>query len=57
MIGNRYLVAPVISDTQGRMVRLPKGKWKDAEGRKIKGPRVIDVALKDGEVAIFEADN
>lgn len=57
MIGNRYLVAPVIASGNNRMVRLPKGKWLDHKGRKIKGPRVIDVGLDIGEVAIFEADH
>ena len=57
MIGNRYLVAPVITSGESRMVRLPKGKWKDYTGRKIKGPRVIDVPLGSGDVAIFEATN
>lgn len=57
MIGNRYLVAPVISDNDNRMVRLPKGKWTDREGRKIKGPRVIDFNVAEGRIAIFEADD
>ena len=57
MIGNRYLVAPVITNGESRMVRLPKGKWKDSTGRKIKGPRVIDVTLDSGDIAIFEAVN
>ena len=54
MIGNRYLVAPVISDSGSRMVRLPKGKWRDSSGRKIKGPRVIDVTTANGDIVIFE---
>ena len=57
MIGNRYLVAPVITNGESRMVRLPKGKWKDSTGRKIKGPRVLDVTVGSGDIAIFEAVN
>ncbi len=54
MIGNRYLVAPVINDTGSRMVRLPKGKWRDSSGRKIKGPRVIDLTTANEDIVIFE---
>jgi alpha-glucosidase len=54
MIGNRYLVAPVISDSGSRMVRLPKGKWKGPDGRKIKGPRVIDLTTTGEDIVIFE---
>lgn len=54
MIGNRYLVAPVISDTGSRMVRLPKGKWLGPDGRKVKGPRVIDITAANGDIVVFE---
>lgn len=54
MIGDRYLVAPVVQEGSRRMVRLPKGKWQDDQGRIIKGPRVIDTNVADGKMAIFK---
>ena len=37
------------------MVRLPKGRWREYEsGRVFKGPRVIDVDVTSGKVALFE---
>lgn len=55
MIGDRYLVAPVVDDGTRRMVRLPKGRWQDQSGRTIKGPRVIDADVSGGKMAIFKA--
>ena len=55
MIGDRYLVAPVIDDSSKRMVRLPKGRWQDQGGRIIKGPRVIDADVSGSKMAIFKA--
>ena len=55
MIGNKWLVAPVVSESALRMVRLPKGRWREYEsGRVFKGPRVIDVDVTSGKVALFE---
>ena len=55
MIGSKWLVAPVVSGSDVRMVRLPKGKWKElSTGRVFKGPRVIDVNVSDGLTPIYE---
>lgn len=55
MIGTKWLVAPVVDNSGVRMVRLPKGRWKELDsGRIIKGPRVIDVNVTDGKVPIYE---
>ena len=55
MIGSKWLVAPVVCDSGVRMVRLPKGKWQEVgSGRIIKGPRVIDVDVSDGQTPIYE---
>ena len=55
MIGSKWLVAPVVSGNDVRMVRLPKGKWKDYyNGRTFKGPRVIDVDVSEGKLPLFE---
>lgn len=55
MVGSKWLVAPVTSEGGMRMVRLPKGRWKEVgSGRIIKGPRVIDVDVSDGKTPIYE---
>lgn len=47
MLGDKYLVAPVMDSGFSRSVRLPKGKWTDERGRKYRGGReyVIDVPI------------
>lgn len=55
MVGAKWLIAPVTNDGGVRMVRLPKGRWKEwSSGRIIKGPRVIDVNVSDGKTPIYE---
>lgn len=55
MIGGKWLAAPAVGSTDVRMVRLPKGKWKDLHSdRTFKGPRVIDVDISDGHTPLFE---
>ena len=46
LLGDELLIAPVLGKgaTQ-RAVILPKGKWTDANGKKWKGGRTIDVAV------------
>jgi alpha-glucosidase (family GH31 glycosyl hydrolase) len=49
MLGPRYLIAPVTDMDKGeRIVRLPRGTWRDAEGRKFKGPLVTEVRTGNG---------
>lgn len=55
MIGDRYMVIPVVDQGARQMVRLPKGKWQDSSGRIIKGPRVIDVDVSKGDIVVFKA--
>ena len=47
MLGNKYLVAPIMSSDNTRIVKLPKGKWKDDMGKLYKGGKTytIDVPL------------
>ena len=47
MLGNKYLVAPIMSSDNTRTVKLPKGKWKDDMGKLYKGGKTytIDVPL------------
>ncbi|HZH00712.1 MAG TPA: glycoside hydrolase, partial [Flavisolibacter sp.] len=38
MLGDKYLVAPVLSRENARTVVFPKGRWRSEHGRIIKGP-------------------
>ncbi|MDE6450929.1 MAG: glycoside hydrolase family 31 protein, partial [Odoribacter sp.] len=38
MLGDRYLVAPMLKKGSSRTVMLPEGVWKDDQGKKYKGP-------------------
>ncbi len=55
MLGARYLIAPALNDAATRTVRLPRGVWLDREGRRFKGPLVIEVNVADGGLAWFES--
>ena len=37
MLGDKYLVAPMVEKGNSRVVRLPKGRWKDDLGKIHKG--------------------
>lgn len=37
MLGDTYLVAPIMEKSNVRSVKLPKGKWKDDKGKVYKG--------------------
>lgn len=43
MFGPRYLVAPVIREDDSVTVELPKGRWKDDQGKVFRGPRVLEL--------------
>lgn len=48
MLGDRYLVAPVYTQHDRRTVRLPRGKWRDDQGKTWRGGRsyTIDVPIE-----------
>lgn len=48
MLGDRYLVAPVATPDLQRTVKLPKGKWRDEQGKVYKGGKTytLDVPLE-----------
>lgn len=57
MFGERWLVAPPVGKGATRMVRLPKGSWREwGSDRVHRGPRVIDLEVADGKVAIFHRE-
>lgn len=48
MLGDKYLVAPMVNKGYQRTVLLPKGKWKDETGKIYKGGKsiIIDVPIE-----------
>lgn len=54
MVGNKILVAPVLTKKGSREVMLPKGSWKDAKGKKWRGPATITVNAALNELPFFE---
>ncbi len=57
MLGDQYLVAPVLTDTDSREVYLPEGRWVEkATGRSFDSPKsglTIKVAAKPGEIPVY----
>ena len=54
MLGERYLVAPVVDDQLQRTVRLPKGVWKDEQGRRYKGGKTYRIDVPLSRLPYFE---
>ncbi len=54
MLGDKYLVAPIIEKGYQRTVRLPKGKWKDDQGMIIKGPKTIEIEVPISRLPYYE---
>lgn len=45
MLGERYLVAPVMDSGTSRNVKLPKGRWIDEEGKTYRGGRTYTIEV------------
>jgi alpha-glucosidase len=54
MLGAKYMAAPMVSSGGSRMVKLPKGRWKDDLGRVHDGGRTIEVAVPLDRIPYFE---
>ena len=54
MLGDRYLIAPALDDNSKRLVRLPKGTWRDMNGKKHKGPLVLEAETDGYRMIWFE---
>ena len=54
MIGDRYLVAPMIQKGNSRSVRLPKGRWRDDQGKVHKGGKTIRIDVPIERLPYFE---
>ena len=54
MLGDKYLVAPILSKEHVRKVVLPKGTWKDDTGKTFKGPKTIEINVPIERLPYFE---
>ena len=54
MLGDKYLVAPVVDNRLEREVRLPKGTWRDEMGKKYKGGKTYRIAVPLERLPYFE---
>ncbi|MDR2913649.1 MAG: alpha-galactosidase [Tannerella sp.] len=54
MLGEKYMVAPMVYPGSKRQVRLPKGTWKDDLGKRHKGPKTIEVNVPLDRLPYFE---
>jgi alpha-glucosidase len=54
MLGSHIMVAPVVSKNNRRVIKIPKGKWKDNKGKMVKGPKTITADVGLDEIPVFE---
>lgn len=54
MLGDKYLVAPILTKEHTRKVVLPKGEWRDDTGKKFRGPKTIEVTVPLERLPWFE---
>ena len=54
MLGDKYLVAPILTKEHTRKVMLPKGQWRDDTGKKFRGPKTIEVEAPLERLPWFE---
>jgi alpha-glucosidase len=54
MLGDKYLVAPIVTPENIRTVKLPKGKWKDDLGKIHKGGKTLTFDVPLNRILYFE---
>jgi alpha-glucosidase len=54
MLGDRYLVAPVLAKDGAKTVKLPKGKWRDDKGVVLRGPVVLNLQVGLERLPVYE---
>ncbi len=54
MLGDKFLVAPIVTPADSRKVKLPKGKWKDELGEVFEGGRTIEIIAPIERLPYFE---
>ncbi len=57
MLGEKFLVAPILTSGVERTVKLPKGRWKDDANKTYKGGQTIKVAAPISRLPFFEKTN
>jgi len=53
MLGDTYLVTPVVDAATSRVVRLPKGQWKDEMGKRYRGGRSYTIQVPLARLPYF----
>jgi alpha-glucosidase len=54
MLGDKYLVAPMVVKGNRRRVKLPKGLWKDDQGKVIKGGQTLEIQVPMSRLPYYE---
>ena len=54
MLGDKILVAPVVTQNNNRTILIPPGKWKSNRGKVVKGPKRINITVALDELPVFE---
>ncbi|MDR1883373.1 MAG: glycoside hydrolase family 31 protein [Prevotella sp.] len=54
MLGDRYMVAPVVTRENKRRIKLPGGKWKDDKGKLYSGGQTIYMEIPINRLVYFE---
>jgi len=54
MLGDKYLVAPVVDNRLEREVRLPKGTWRDELGKRYRGGKTYTISVPLERLPYFE---
>ncbi|NDP20040.1 MAG: glycoside hydrolase [Paludibacter sp.] len=53
MLGDKYLVAPMVDKGESRDVKLPKGSWVDDLGKKYKGGKTVKMNVPLNRLVYF----
>jgi Alpha-glucosidases, family 31 of glycosyl hydrolases len=54
MLGDKYMVAPMVTKGTKRTIKLPKGIWKDDLGNNFKGPLILEQEVPLDRLPYFE---
>jgi alpha-glucosidase len=54
MLGEKYMVAPVVTPENRRTVKLPRGVWRDDRGETHRGGRSIEIEVPLSRLPWFE---
>ena len=57
MLGEKYLVAPMVTAGGSRTVRLPGGQWRDDRGDTFRGPLMMEIDVPLDRLPYYESMN